>query len=159
MKLTAKLFGMVAVMVLASSAHATDIRASIGSWKGGGAVFGKDGKQTGTFEVTLQNSQSSTHEMITEGIITLPDGTTKTFWQKTIGIPGSNAFTIETAEAKGRGYCLGEGICTAYVGTEAEGSALSIIFDGETGMRILATGLKDGMVQYFVREKLTKVSK
>ena len=157
MKLTAKLFGMAAVMLFAaSSAHAAGITAGAGSWTGSGAVFGKDGKETGQFEIALTNTTTAEHTVVSEGTITLPDGTTKTFWQRMVETPGTNHFTIETADGKGGGLCFGEGLCQAYVGTEAAGVAVSIVLDGENDMRILATSLKAGKVELFVREKLTR---
>src|SRR5262249_31199821 len=95
------------------------------------------------------------HELNSKITITVK-GQTQTYHQ-TLKDSGENGFAIESDQGKGGGYCFGEGLCEAYMGTTEHGFAITIVIDDSNHRRILVTELKNGKATKFVRESLERV--
>jgi len=123
-------------------------------WEGSGALFNLQGKLESTYELTVENTKNEegVHSKVT---ITLPDGTVKT--NQCLNTHEEEGWKSTCEQGTGGGLCFGEGLCISYL-EDVAGNAYStsIIFDGESDMRLLRTGLKDGKAVNFYREKLHK---
>jgi len=130
----------------------------VGTWQGNGAVFSVEGKQLSTYTVEMINTAVNEHEVSSQIIVNLPDGTQKIFSQ--IMQDTSKGFSLVSDFGKGGGYCLGEGLCLAYVGAGdgKNDSAMTIVIDSPTVERIVRTELKDGNAIQIFREKYLKTN-
>jgi hypothetical protein len=139
---------------LTASAGVVD---SAGTWEGTGASFGADGQKSNDFQIELTNTASDAHTIETQGKITYPDGSTKSFSQEMKDGSGTG-FSVASQEGKGGGYCFGQGMCETYI-SSPDGSAVAVtsVLDGKDSIRTLITVLDSkGQVTEFLREKMDR---
>jgi hypothetical protein len=158
-----QVFGVAAVSMAFFGAviASAGITGSAGTWEGAGAVFNIDGTQLSTFTVEVVNTAIDEHDVVSQVTIGLPDGSQKQFKQTMRDT--DHGFTITSDDGNGGGYCLGDGLCMSYVGTDdghgnTSGDAVTIILDGNYSERVLITQLQNGKATQLIREHLVKLN-
>ena len=122
--------GMVLAMSLlgATSAFAS-VTDMAGTWVGKGALFSIEGKALSDYAIEIVNTAVGEHEIDSAVTVVLPDGSTQKFSQTMKD--SDQGFTLSSDYAKGGGYCLGEGLCVAYVDAgNGHAFAIDIVLDG-----------------------------
>ena len=143
-------------LALVSSAKASVID-SAGTWYGSGAVYSLEGKALGDYRVEMANTLTSPREMKSEITVTRLDGTLIQRLNQTIK-DTDHGFTSDSEQGQGGGFCLGEGMCMSYVGSQtARAFASTLVVDPPSALRILRTELQNGKAVQFYREKYVRI--
>ena len=145
--------GMSLFTAVTTFASVTD---GVGTWAGSGSLFSIDGKPIANYSLGIVNTPVGPHGVQNVITIGLPDGTHKTITQTEQDT--ADGFTIESDLGKGGGYCVGEGICLAYVGTDADAFAITTIKDDASTKRMIMTELKNGKAVRVYRQKYVKIN-
>jgi hypothetical protein len=145
---------LVATVLGATSGFATGVTDSAGRWQGKGTSFGLDGAPIGSFSIGEVSEANGDHRLESK-ITILADGQAQTFQQ--VLEDADRGFHITSDQGNGGGYCFGQGLCEAYLGTADHGYAVSITLDGPDHRRMLVTEIRNGRAVKFVRESLQRL--
>lgn len=173
MKLLTALFAsslLIACTSSSSSPASTDVQgepvettaatqpraASLGTWEGSGIAYDVSGKELGPFTIALTRTSDGPAKTLTEGVVTLADGTRKTFTQSLEAREGGG-FRLESSNGAGGGRCFANDMCQSYE-ERADGHAFAttIVKDGAGRMRVLVTELDKGKAVRFFEQSLSK---
>ena len=105
--------GLSLVSVVVASNAFAGVTDSVGTWEGSGVVFGTDGTQQSIYSIEMVNTAVSDHEVKNQVTVNLPDGTQSKSTQ--IMQDTNQGFSMSSDSGTGAGYCLGEGLCLAYI--------------------------------------------
>jgi hypothetical protein len=141
--------------LLSSAPSYAGVTDAAGTWAGAGAAFNADGTKDGDFSVNIVSQAVGDHELDSTIAITV-SGKTERFHQK-LTDSGDNGFLIKSDQGNGGGFCLGKGLCEAYLGTREHGYAVTVILDRPDSRRYVVTELENKNVVRFVRESLERV--
>ncbi len=146
------------ILLLSMGVARADAPGGIGSWRGTGTSFDRDGKVSAEFSVELERRAVDEHSIDMHGQVVLTSG-------KVIEISqhikhDGDRFSIESNRGKGGGRCFGEGLCESYEDTgNGKGFATTIILDAPGHMRLLTVELDHGEAVGFIRQSLTLIKK
>lgn len=131
---------------------------SAGTWEGTGVVFNLDGTALADYTAELVSTAVGAHELHTQITVKMTDGTVMHFSQD--AKDSDRGYSLDSPEmGHGGGLCLGEGICTTYVGTQdGHGYAQTLVQDGPAAKRVLRTELGNGKAVRLFREKYVKLN-
>jgi hypothetical protein len=135
--------GIVLLSLSTASSAVAGVTESVGTWEGSGAVFGADGKQLSTYTAEMISTAVGSNEVKSQITVTMSDGTQKVV-NRTM-TDTAQGFSLISDDGDGGGYCLGDGLCLAYI-TSNDGHSYSttIVIDSSSQERFLTTELQNG---------------
>jgi hypothetical protein len=147
--------GLLLLTSLIAQAARADMLEGLGEWQGHGTRYALDGRAMGDFSVELQRTASGPHSVETRGKIKLATGQVIPF-ETRVTVAGSG-FVVESGRGKGSGHCFGADFCYIYEDSgNGRSSAMTIVIDGPSQIRIFVTELEGGKPVQFMRQALTK---
>ena len=152
-----KTFWMMCMVPFVATLAFAGVTEGQGHWSGKGVEFNAQGNAVAPFSLTMESNAQGDHKLVSNIKID-EEGQTWNATQTLID-GGDNGFSIESTQGNGGGYYFGQGLAEAYVGTQEEGFAITIVLDNPDQRRFLVTHLKKGVAVGFIRETVDRESK
>jgi len=142
--------------IFSATGFAAPQKDCVQKWTGTGTIFGADGREEGSYNIEVINTESSDHIITSERRMTDSAGHTEVVTLKIT--ENERGFTIESELGNGGGRCYGKDLCESYIASENGCAfATTIVKDGVDTQRNLTFKLKDGKAVRIFRENLALV--